>query len=144
MNNSIETNKPDKFIGYPTHNLFGIIDDLADVEQALRVLKAAGFANDTQVFHDEDGAYRIDASDTQHGRLAQLRRRRQSVSLDGQHAALYEQAVHQGHCVIAVHTGNPERRKVAHQILKAHEGHFINFYGRFTITQLDLLPMGAI
>ena len=138
MSDSIETNKPDKFIGYPTHNLFGIIDDPADAEQALRAFKAAGFAANIQVFHGEDGAYRIDASGSQHGRLAQLQRRRQSVSLDGQHAALYEQAVRQGHCVIASHTSESERREVAHQILKAHEGHFINFYGRFTINQLDL------
>lgn len=138
MNNIIETNKPDKFIGYPTDNLFTIIDNPADAEQALQALQAAGFAADTQVFHGEDGAHRIDASGAQHGRLAQLRRRRQSVSLDGQHAALYEQAVRQGHCVIAVHADEPERRETVRQILRANGGHFINFYGRFTITQLDL------
>jgi hypothetical protein len=138
MENAAEIQKDNKFIGYPTNQLFSIIDNPADAEQALQALEAAGFASDTQVFHGEEGAHRIDASGAQHGRLAQLRRLRQSVSLDGQHAALYEQAVRQGHCVIAVHAIDSERREEARQILKAHGGHFINFYGRFTIHQFDL------
>lgn len=138
MKNLTKTNKTDKFIGYPTNQLFSIIDNPADAEQALRGLAEVGLAEDTQLFHGEDGAHRIDASGAQHGPLAQLRRRRQSISLDGQHAALYEQAVRQGHCVIAVHSTDSERREEARQILKTHGGHFINFYGRFTIQKLDL------
>lgn len=138
MKHLTETPKPDKFIFYPTNQLFSIIDNPADAEQALRALAAGGFAEGTQLFHGEEGAHRIDASGAQHGRLAQLRRLRQSVSLDGQDAALYEQAVRQGHCVIAVHSTDSERREEARQILKTHGGHFINFYGRFTIQRLDL------
>ena len=68
--------KKDEFIGYPTDNLFGIIDDPVKAELALQALAAAGLADETEVFHGVDGAHRIDASGAKHGRLAQLWRLR--------------------------------------------------------------------
>ncbi|MCB0016171.1 MAG: hypothetical protein KDE09_00205 [Anaerolineales bacterium] len=130
--------KKDEFIGYPTDNLFGIIDDPVKAELALQALAAAGLADETEVFHGVDGAHRIDASGAKHGRLAQLWRLRQSTTVAREQAEQYEQAVLQGRCVIAVHTSDPEQREQIQQILKAHSGHFINFYGRFTIRKLDL------
>jgi hypothetical protein len=130
--------KKGKFIGYPTDNLFGIIDDPVKAEQALQALATAGFAAETEVFHGEEGAHRIDASGANHGRLAQLRRLHQKTTVEREHAEQYEQAVLQGYCVIAVHTSDPDQREQARQVLKEHGGHFINYYGRFAIRKLDL------
>lgn len=137
MNTVIEKERKDKFIGYPTDNLFGIIDHVDDTLKALQTLAAAGFADEIQAFHGEEGAYRIDASGAKHGLLAQLRRLHQKTTVEREHAEQYELAVGQGHCVIAVHTSDPERREQARQILKENKGHFINYYGRFGIRQLD-------
>jgi hypothetical protein len=137
MNMIIEKERADKFIGYPTNNLFSIIDDSVDAEEALQALAVAGFGDETQVFHGEEGAHRIDASGAAHGWLAQLRRLHQKTTVEREQAEQYEQAVLQGHCVIAVHTGDPERREEARQILKGHGGHFINYYGRFGIRGLE-------
>ena len=126
-----------KFIGYPTDNLFGIIDDKHDAEQLLKALAAAGFTEQTQVFHGEEGAARIDASGTRHGFLAQLRRLHQKTTVEREHAERYEQAVLDQRCVIAVHTNNSEEREQLRSILKEYGRHFINYYGRFGIRQLD-------
>jgi rRNA-processing protein FCF1 len=137
MKNVIGKDRTEKFIGYPIDNLFGIIDNSDDAETALQALVTAGFANDIQLFHGEEGAHRIDASGAKHGWLAQLRRLHQKSTVERAHAEQYEQAVLQEQCVIAVHTSDPEQRERARQILKAHGGHFINYYGRFGIRQLD-------
>ncbi len=41
-------------------------------------------------------------------------------------------------CIIAIHNDDAETRQQVRAILKAQGGHFINFYGRHTIYQLDL------
>ena len=138
MNTGIEKDKKDKFIGYPTDNLFAIIDNIDNAQKALQALSAVGFADEIQVFHGEEGALRIDASGAKHGRLAQLRRLHQQVTVEREHAERYEQTVLQGHCVIAVHISDLERLEQARQILKEYGGHFINYYGRFGIRKLDL------
>jgi hypothetical protein len=137
MKNTIENDKTKKFIGYPTDTLFGIIDDVNNAEQLLKALAAAGFTEETQVFHGEEGAEMIDASGTKHGFLAQLRRLHQKTTVEREHAERYERAVLDNRCVIAVHTSDPEAREQVRLILKEYGGHFINYYGRFGIRQLD-------
>lgn len=126
-----------KFIGYPNDTLFGIIDEPVRAQEALRALVAAGFAAETQVFFGQEGADRIDASGAKHGRLTQLRRLHQRTTLEREHAEQYEHAVLEGSCVIAIHTSDPTEREQAHQLMKDHGGHFINYYGRFGIRGLD-------
>jgi hypothetical protein len=128
----------EKFLSYPTNNLFGVIADNIDAELAVKALVAAGFSDEIQLYHGEEGANRIDASGAKHGLLAQLRRLHQKVTVEREHAEQYEEAVLKGYCVIAVHTSDPESRETARQILKNHGGYFINYYGRFGIRKLDL------
>ena len=113
MNTVNEKERKDKFISYPTDTLLGIIDQVDDSLKALQALVAAGFADEIQAFHGEEGAYRIDASGAKHGLLAQLRRLHQKTTVERDHAEQYELAVEQGHCVIAVHTSDAERRSTA-------------------------------
>lgn len=138
MKNVVEQDKSKKFIGYPTDNLFGIIDEEHRAEHALKALAAAGFVEDTQVFHGQAGAAMIDASGSKHGFLAQLRRFHQKTTVEREHAERYEQAVMNNQCVIAVHTNSAEAREQVRLILKENGGHFINFYGRFGIRKLDV------
>ena len=136
-NLSLKT-QDEKFIINPTDYLFGIIDDLEAAETAVNALISAGFSPDSvSVFHGEQGVRQIDATGIAHGRLARFVRWRQSTTSMRQHAERYEQAVRDGHCVIAVHVRNLEARELARQILKRHSGHFVNFYGRWIIHSLD-------
>ena len=130
--------KDDKFIFNPTDNLFVIIDDQVKAARAIDNLISSGFAkDDITTFQGELGARQIDADGSKHGRISQIIRWRQGTTPARQDAERYEQAVNDGNCVIAIETKTPETRETARQILKAHSGYFINFYGRFTMQNLD-------
>jgi hypothetical protein len=138
MNNLNLKTQDEKFIINPTDYLFGIIDDPEAAETVLTALVSAGFNPDrVRVFHGEQGVRQIDATGAEHGRLARLIRWRQNTTPARPHAERYEQAVRDGHCVIAVHASDQESRTQARQIMKQHGGHFINFYGRWVIYSLD-------
>ena len=127
-----------KFIFNPSDNLFGIIDDQVKAEQAIEALISSGFAEaEITVFIGEQGARQIDADGSNHGRLTRIIRWRQSTTPARQDAERYEKAVYEDKYVIAVETKNLETREIARQILKTHGGHFINFYGHFSMQNLD-------
>lgn len=138
MTQSQKKEPTEKFIGYPTNKLFSVINNRNIAQKAVEALEAAGFKGEIELFHGVEGADRIDATGAKHGRLAQLRRLHQNVTVEREHAERYEQAVLRGHCVIAVHIKDSEQREHARRILLEHDGHFINFYGRFGIRKLDL------
>ena len=52
--------------------------------------------------------------------------------------AAYERALRDGRAVIMVHVRGDAPKAAAHEILKRHGGHFINYYGRFATEELDL------
>lgn len=139
MNKTSEAENNEAFIVYPTNTLFAIVDTLADVEAVVNALAAAGFRADTvKVFSGEEGAQQIDASGAQHGLFAQLVRIYQRTTSEHDQAAQYEQALREGHYVIAIHNDDADARQQVRTILKAQGGHFINFYGRRTMQKLDL------
>lgn len=127
-----------KFIFNPTNYLFGIVDDAKMTELVIESLVLAGFSsNRITVFQGERGVRQIDATGAEHGRIARLIRWRQSTTPARWHAERYEQAVRDGHCVVAVYTSDQDSRERARQIMKQNGGHFINFYGRLVIYTLD-------
>jgi len=71
--------------------------------------------------------------------LARIVRSTQSLLGDYEieHTTRHEQELRAGHFGIGVaahHTGDRDK---ARQILKAHHGHFINYYGRWVMEELD-------
>ena len=128
----------DEFMTYPDNVLFGIIDDPAPAQQAIRDLATAGFGEDAiQVFLGAEGAARIDASGAQHGGLAPLVRLVQSLGLEREHAGRYEEASRHGHTVVAVYAVTQEAKEQALKILRAQQGHFINYYSSLAIETID-------
>jgi hypothetical protein len=128
------------FIPYPTNKVVGIIDDVGDAQAALRDLKAAGFtANQVQVLTGKEGAHRLDVKGDEHGPLAHIVRSTQRLLGDYeiQHATRHEQELLAGHFGIGIKAHYKEDRDKARQILKAHHGHFINFYSPWTMENLD-------
>ena len=128
------------FIPYPTNRVVGVIDNVGDAQAALRDLKAAGFtADQVQVLTGEEGAHRLDVQGDEHGPLAHIVRSTQKLLGDYEikDATRYEQELLAGHFGIGVAAHYKEDRDKARQILKAHRGHFINFYGRWIMEILD-------
>jgi hypothetical protein len=130
-----------KFIFNPTNKVIGIIDDAGDTKAALQDLSAAGFtAGEVELLTDEEGAQRIDL--TGEGREVLVH-----IISSTQHPQHYydapgligqiEQELKAGHFGIGVGAKETEVRERVREILKSHNGHFINFYGRWAAEALE-------
>jgi len=129
-----------KFIFNPTNKVIGIIDDAGDTKAALQDLSAAGFtAGEVELLTDEEGAQRIDLTGERRGVLVHI--------ISSQHPQHFydapglvgqiEQELKAGHFGIGVGAKETEARERVREILKSHNGHFINFYGRWAAEALE-------
>jgi hypothetical protein len=120
------------FIGYPDRQVLGVLDDDASVGRARAALHAAGIDDrDVEVLSGASDATRFDATGSQHGLLARLRRVMQFSLMDQLPAmAWYEAALREDRRVIAVRTRDRRKTLAAVGALKSAGGHFINHFGR--------------
>ena len=125
----------------PTDKVVGIVDDPNDAKQALRELRAAGFTTaEVELLSDEAGARRIDLSDAEHEVTLHIFRSTQNVPAYYDAPGLLqriEKELMEGHYFIGVYSEDSPSRERAHEILKSHSGHFINFHGRWAAQALE-------
>ncbi len=75
----------------------------------------------------------------EHGRLARIIRWLQKFGdMEPEHVRRHEQELLAGHYGIGVTAKEPEAREKVREILKSHNGHFINFYGEWVIEALEM------
>ncbi len=127
------------FIAYPSNKVVGFIDDPSDTQAALRDLNAAGFtADEIEVLTGEQGARRIDVTGREHGPLARIVRSIQKLGdYESKHVRRHEKELLAGHFGIGVTAKRESDRQKVWQILKSHNGHFINYYGEWAMEILD-------
>ncbi len=127
-------------IGYPTNRLLGVIDDPGAAAGAMADLQASGIATrDLEILRGEEGADRMDGTGEVAGWLGRLRRAFDFTLMDQLvDFAAYERALRDGRAVVMVHVHGDAPKDAAHQVLKRHGAHFINYYGRFATEELDL------
>ena len=103
-------------------------------------LQATGMETpDLELLRGDAGADRMDGSGDQSGWLGRLRRAFDFALMDQLvDFAWYEWALRNGRAVVMVHVHGDEPKAAAHEILKRHGGHFINYYGRFATEELDM------
>jgi hypothetical protein len=127
-----------EFVGYPQGQVLAIIDDRSDASAVERELHSAGFSSDAvRVLIGEGDANKLDSDGTKHGAFATLLRGVEHLMSDVDHLAQYEGAIRGGAAVIAVHAPDEGPREQALEILRRHEGHFINYYGAMTVETLE-------
>ncbi len=130
-----------KFIFNPTNKVIGIIDDPGDAEAALRDLRTAGFtAEEVELLTDEEGAQRIDLTGEEGEVLVHILRSTQKPQdyYDAPKIVRQiEQELKAGHDGIGVGAKETEARERVREILKSHNGHFINFYGQWAAEALE-------
>jgi hypothetical protein len=131
---------PRRAIGYPTNRLVAVIDDPAAAAAALAELKAKGITErDLELLRGDEGADRMDGTGEVSGWLGRLRRAFDFTLMDQLvDFAAYERALRDGRAVVMVRVHGDGPKAVAHEVLKRHGGHFINYYGRFATEELDL------
>ncbi|MGH7624447.1 MAG: hypothetical protein ACREOJ_03910 [Gemmatimonadaceae bacterium] len=125
---------------YPVNHVVGIIDTRTQLEPAVCALLESGFLESE--INIGSGQADADALDVNTGRtgLAHLAIRfaeRLGLSTDEMDTKeRYEQALREGHFVVAVLAPSDAHNQSAARILKDHDGRFVNFLGRFTIESL--------
>jgi hypothetical protein len=128
--------QPSVQLSYPTDKLIGIIDAMPDAERARQELLGAGFAPDAiGVQHGTQAAERT-VHYTDLDPFPQLARLLHVHSIEHEQAVVYEQALRQGQSVIAVYAPEAVACSRALSIMEAHNGHYINFYSKWTIEAL--------
>src|SRR6185503_17763141 len=132
----METNtpyQPSVQLNYPTDKLLAIIDAMPDAEQARNELIAAGFAPDAIGVQHGTSAAEHTVHYTDFDPFPHLTRLLHVHWIEHDQAVVYEQALRQGQSVIAIHAPKAEARQRALGIIKAHNTHSINFYGKWII-----------
>jgi hypothetical protein len=102
-------------------------------------LVGGGIAADAvRVLVGEDAALRIDGRGKHHGLMARIYRVVQFTQMDqAPDFRRYELEARRGHPVIAVRETDAARRRAVRAVLRRHDAHFVNFYGRFFTETLD-------
>jgi hypothetical protein len=134
------TSAADRFIAYPDRAVVAVIDEPSAAAAAVRDLQETGFdAANITVLDGPEGADRIDGMGRAHGIGSRLRRLLAFTVMDQlPDFVLYERALRDGRTVLIVRAPADADKRRAHEILRAHGGHFANYYGRFATEELDL------
>ena len=123
-------------VHYPTDHLVAVLGDAQRAEQAAQALRDAGF-EDVVLFNGQPALQAIEA--TEH-KESPLRRswERLSQELSDETDDLQERAraLRQGHAVVMVYAHLRAQQDQAEGVLKAHQAHAMQFFGRWTITDL--------
>ena len=130
----------DNVFHYPTKNVIGVIDSREAVWAAVRDLQAAGFDEDgIHLLCGAQGAQSIESeTEEEKGFFGKLTRVIQEFGdIDQDHKEYHKQELLAGHYLVSVHAEDDEERDRACDILKAHGGHFINYYGEWVIDNLE-------
>ncbi len=126
----------DQFLRYPKGKVVGVIDSPPQLDAALTALAKLGFSKQgIEVFSGDEGIRRIDPKGKFHGLIGRLTRIVQSLGEELWHLEQYEKELRAGHFLVVV-SAKPERREDVGKTLKAHGGHFVDYYGTLAIEHL--------
>jgi hypothetical protein len=126
----------EEFLRYPKRKVVGVIDSAAQLEGALTALADLGVSRqDIKVFSGDEGIRRIDPKGKYHGLLGRLTRIVQSLGEELAQMERYENELRAGHFLVVI-SADPERREETARALRAHGGHFADYYGTLAIEHL--------
>ena len=127
-------------IRYPSRQVLTVIDESPAALAAATDLRSAGVADDRiVVLEGAEAADRMDGMGGSHGLRGRLRRLTEFTVMDQlPDFVLYERALRDGRTVLAVGARGDADKRLVHEIVRRHGGHFTNYYGRFATEELDL------
>ena len=133
-----DLNEKDNFLRYPTNKLIGVVNTPEELQAAILELNKAGFGEDEiNVLCGPKGADRLDVTGEHHGPLAHLYRFVQKFGdMESDNLREYGQELLSDHFLLTIEAGDEAKRSRALNILQAHGGHRINFYGKWQVTGL--------
>ena len=141
MNETPRRSANSEFTFDPTNKVVGSIDAAGDAKDAMRDLTAAGFVtSEVELLTDQEGAARIDMSGDEAMAHVHIFDSTQKVPAFYDSPVIVrrvEEELRASHYLIGVVASDGEARERVREILKSHNGHFINFYGRFAAEGLE-------
>ena len=123
-------------VHYPVDHLVAILRDGQEAEQAAQALRDAGF-DDVEVMAGPQAVATLAANERKANPLARVWERlsiQGSDEADARQEAL--EALREGHALVMVSATAGARMDQAQSILKAHQARALQFFGRWTITDL--------
>ena len=128
-----------EFLDYPTNKVIGVFADWEHARAAIDRLSAGGFTQEQiGVLYGQEGARRLDASGKEHGILAQISRFFQGFAdMDDKHTKRHEQELLAGHVLLYVNADDDASKERIREVMKAHGGYFINFYGKWFVQNME-------
>lgn len=135
----MDSTRSGRFIGYPTDHLIAAFRDPADAIAAAAGLRVGGIrAQEITVLRGGEGADRLDGTGAAHGLLARIRRLVSFTLMDQlPDMAWYERSVRDGGAVVMVRVRGDSAKAAAVDVMRRHDGHFVNYYGRFSTEEID-------
>lgn len=129
-----------QMITYPTHQVLGVIDDPAQAREAAAALEAAGVAQaGIRLLLGEEGRAQLANLGPHPNPLSRIVRGFQFLLMDQLPDFLvYERAIEDGRCVIAVHVDGRDAMLRTRTVLERFGAHFLNYFGRFVTEELSM------
>jgi hypothetical protein len=130
-------NRSDEPVRYPQNRVLGVIDTVSQVRGAVEALTEGGFlASEVEVLHGETASTKLAEGTGRTGLRGLAMRLIAGIGMPNDETAMkdhYADALAKGQFLVMVLAPTEERKQLATQLLREHDGHFINFLGRFTI-----------
>lgn len=135
-----ERPESDELFQYPQNHVAAIVDAPAQLTDALEALTGSGFMeSEVTVLAGAREAERLDASTGRSGLLHHVLRIADRLGVLHREMEVkerYEQALRDDGHVVLVLAPTEERKRLAADTLLGHGGHYIKYFGRFTIEVL--------
>jgi hypothetical protein len=128
-----------EFLGSARGRLLAVFDTPEAASEAVRDIEAPGVPPDAiEVLAGEEGAAAFDGSGARHGLFGRLYRAIQFTLVDqAPDFTYYEAAARRGRVVLSVKPkGDAQMREVV-KVMRAHGGHFINYFGLFATEEFE-------
>jgi hypothetical protein len=130
----------DESVQYPTNQVIAILDTQVQTACAVDALANGGFLeSEVELLRGSEEADRLAGGTGRRGFQDWFIRLTGSVGLKNAETEMkdrYEQALRDGHTVLAILTPTEDRKDRAAQILKECGGRFINFFGRLNVERI--------
>jgi hypothetical protein len=128
-----------EFLGSARGRLLGVFDSPSEATAAMAEIEALGVPRDRiEAFAGDDGASAFDGSGVHHGLFGRLYRAIQFTLVDqAPDFTYYEAAARTGRVVLSVRSKGDKQMRQAVEVMRAHGGHFINYFGSFATEEFE-------
>lgn len=123
---------------HPVRHVFGVVDRSEEVKEILEDLSRHGVAkDDVQVVGEDQDDNEDTSAPDHHGVSEGVTHAVEMLSEEHEFNELYQSHVEAGRCLVGISVSRAIHKEAAQDILHRHGAHFINYYGRLVVEELE-------